>query len=476
MTHYESYETFDALGLAELVRSGQVSPLDLLETAIARVEQVNPALNAVVMPMYEEARKLIDKGLPDGPFKGVPFLLKDLGLYYQGIPTTFGSKLLSQSAADHTSTLVHRYLQAGLVIFGKTNTPEFGLTVTTEPRFYGPCRNPWNPERTSGGSSGGAAVAVASGMVPVAHASDGGGSIRIPASCCGLFGMKPTRGRIPQGPSMGEGWNGMTTDHVITRSVRDSAAFLDIAAGPSMGDPYFAPPAAAPFLDEVGKPPGQLRIALSTVPPNGAEVDIQCVDAARRTARLCEDLGHTVEEASPVFDFETFRDAFVTIVDANVAAMVNAAAETMGREVTADDVENITLRSVLSGNKVSAPEYIGAVQTIHRTGRQIACFFENYDVLLTPVLAKPPVPLGFLDTQTENVKSYVINLNKFFGFTNLFNATGQPAMSIPLHWSEDNLPIGLQFAARYGEEALLFRLAAQLEEARPWKDRRPGLR
>lgn len=467
------YETYDALGLAELVRAKEVSPLELLETAIAQVERLNPALNAVVMPMYEEARRLIDNKLPDGPFKGVPFLLKDLGLFYQGFPTTFGCRFLSKSIADHTSTLVQRYLQAGLVVFGKTNTPEFGLTVTTEPRSYGPCRNPWNTDFTSGGSSGGAAVAVAAGMVPAAHASDGGGSIRIPASCCGLFGLKPTRGRIPAGPSIGEGWNGMTTDHAITRSVRDSAALLDVSAGPSLGDPYFAPPAGASFLDEVGKPPGQLRIAFGSQPPSGAKVDAQCVEAVQRTAQLCSELGHIVQEDMPVIDFGPFQKAFVAIVDANMAALLDKAEKTIGREVTPKDVEYITWRSNLSGKEICALDYIKAVQLIHQTGREVAAFFETYDILLTPVLAKPPVPLGFLNTQSEDVKGYLINLSTFFGFTNLFNATGQPAMSMPLYWSNDNLPIGLQFVARYGEEAVLFRLAAQLEEARPWKDRRP---
>lgn len=475
MAHFELYETYDALGLAELVRTKEVSALELLETAIARVERFNPTLNAVVMPMYEEARKLIGKGLPDGPLKGVPFLLKDLGVFYQGVSTTSGCQFLSQAIADHTSTLVQRYLQAGLVVFGKTNTPEFGLTVTTEPRFYGPCRNPWNIEYTCGGSSGGAAVAVAAGMVPVAHASDGGGSIRIPASCCGLFGLKPTRGRIPAGPSVGEKWNGMTADHAITRSVRDSAALLDVSAGPALGDPYFAPPATRSFLDEVGQPPGKLRIAFGTQPPSGAIIDAQCAKAVQSTAQLCSELGHIVEEAMPVIDFEPFQKAFVVIVDANMAAILDAAEKDIGRAVTAKDVEHITWRSALSGKEISAIDYIEAVQVIHQTGRKVAQFFETYDVLLTPVLAKPPVPLGYLNTQSEDVKGYLTNLSTFFGFTNLFNATGQPAMSVPLHWTDDNLPIGLQFAARYGQDAVLFRLAAQLEQARPWKDRRPAV-
>lgn len=475
MSEFSEYESYDAMGLAELVREGEVSPGELLEAAIGRVEARNPALNAVVMPMYDEARGSINAGLPDGPLKGVPFLLKDLGLFYKGFATTFGSRLFVDFVPDHDSTLVTRYRKAGLVIFGKTNTPELGLTVTTEPQLYGACRNPWNPERTTGGSSGGSAAAVASGMVPVAHASDGGGSIRIPASCCGLFGLKPTRGRIPAGPHAGEGWNGMSSDHVITRSVRDSALFLDIAAGPSPGDPYCAPHFSGSFLEAVRQMPGKLRIAYTAVPPSGAQIHAECAAALHSTVQLCADLGHSLEEATPAIDFEPFQQAIVTIIDANTAALLDAGATALGRELGPDDVEYVTWRSAKAGNEYSAPDYVRAVETIHLTGRTVARFFEKYDILLSPALLQPPVPLGYLDTKSEDVKRYVKNLFTFFGFTGLFNATGQPSMSVPLYWSEDNLPIGLLFSARFGEEALLFRLAAQLEEARPWKDRRPVL-
>jgi amidase len=474
MSKFNDYEAYDALGMAELVRRGEVTPVELLDAAIERVEARNPVLNAVVMPMYAEARSRIRSGLPHGPLRGVPFLIKDLGLFYKGFATTFGSRLYADAIADHDSTLVTRYLKAGLVIFGKTNTPEFGITVTTEPRLYGPCRNPWDPTRTSGGSSGGAAVAVAAGMVPAAHASDGGGSIRIPASCCGLFGLKPTRGRIPAGPQVGEGWNGLSSDHVITRSVRDSAALLDVAAGPSVGDPYWAPPAAGPFLDEVGRPPGVLRIAFTTTAPTGVAVDAQCAAAVHDAARLCAELGHTVVEDAPAFDFELFQLATVTIIDANTRAMIAARAQALGREVSAEEVEYVTWRSAESGQSKSAVEYIQAVQTIHCTSRQVAPFFERYDILLSPVLLQPPVPLGFLDTQSEDVRTYMQHLFSFFGFTGLFNATGQPSMSVPLYWTPDPLPVGLLFSARCGAEAVLFRLAAQLEQARPWNDRRPA--
>jgi amidase len=470
----DDYESYDAVGLAQLVREGQTSPEALLEAAITRVDARNPELNAVVMQMYDEARRSIRSGLPEGPLRGVPFLLKDLRLLYKGFATTFGSRLFAGMVAGHDSTLVTRYRQAGLVVFGKTNTPEFGVTVTTEPALYGPCRNPWDRERTTGGSSGGAAAAVAAGMVPAAHASDDGGSIRIPAACCGLFGLKPTRARIPSGPDVGEGWNGMSTDHVITRSVRDSAAFLDLSAGPALGDPYCGPAAAGPFLAEVGRDPGPRRIAFTVAPPSGNKVDPQCVAAVQDAARLCADLGHTVEEAAPVFNYEPFQAAVVAIINTHTAAMVAGAAKVLGREVTESDVEYVTWRAAVAGRETSAPEYVDAVRVIHRTGRKVASFFETYDLLLSPVLLQPPVPLGYLDTHSRDVRAYVKNLYSFFGFTNLFNATGQPAMSVPLYWTPDGLPVGLQFAGRFGDEALLLRMAGQLEHARPWKDRRPA--
>ena len=469
------YETYDAIGLAELVRKGEVTPLELLECAIERVERHNAALNAVVLPMYEEARSRIEAGLPDGPLRGVPLLLKDLGLLYKGFTTSFGSRLFADFMADYDSTLVERYRRAGLVVMGKTNTPEFGLTITTEPQLYGPCRNPWNTTISSGGSSGGSAAAVASGMVPVGHASDGGGSIRIPAACCGLFGLKPTRGRIPAGPPQGEGWNGMSTDHVISRSVRDSALFLDISCGRSLGDPHGAPTVDGPFLDEVSRPPGELRIAMTATAPSGVKADEACVASLLDTAQLCTDLGHKVTEAAPEFDADRLQEAVVTIINANTAAMVDARVEQLGRELSEEDLEYVTMRAAQSGREASAPELIQAIQTVHHTGRLVARFFESYDILLSPVLLKPPVPIGYLDTQSEDVRGYLGRLYTYFGFTGLFNATGQPSMSVPLCWSKENLPIGMLFSGRFAEEATLFRLAGQLEAARPWKDRRPPL-
>lgn len=474
MEIFKEYDNYDALGLAELVSKGDVSAEELLEAAIERVEKMNPSLNAVVTKMYDQARASIAAGLPKGPLKGVPFLLKDLGVYYEGVPTTYGSKMFADFIPDHNSELVIRYKNAGLVIFGKTNTPEFGLTVSTEPRLFGSCRNPWNRERTTGGSSGGAAAAVASGMVPVAHASDGGGSIRIPASCCGLFGLKPTRGRVSPAPDIGEGWAGMSTNHAISRTVRDSAALLDATAGPAAGDPYSAPPLDRPFLMEVGEDPGALKMAFATMPPTGSEVDPECVEATLKTAELCQELGHQIEEGFPEIDQESLNPAVVNIINIDIQTKLEARAKELNRKLSPEDVENITWRMAENGKSLSAADYLRSVRTIHRTGRQVARFFQDYDILLTPVLLKPPIPLGKLNMMTNDMVQYFNDFSSFFGFTSLFNVTGQPAMSVPLYWTSDNLPVGMQFVARYGEEVLLFRLAAQLEKARPWKDRRPA--
>ena len=475
MDIFREYENYDALGLAQLVKKGDIRAEELLEAAVDRVEKRNPKLNAVVNKMYDQARESIAAGLPKGPLEGVPFLLKDLGVFYKGVPTSYGSRIFAEAIPDHDSELVLRYQKAGLVIFGKTNTPEFGMTLTTEPRLFGPCRNPWNPARTPGGSSGGAAAAVASGMVPVAHASDGGGSIRVPASCCGLFGLKPTRARTSFAPDAGEGWAGMSVHHVISRSVRDSAALLDATAGPAPGDPYWAPPPKRPFLDEVGEPPGRLKIAFTTTPPTGMAVDQECIQATHGAAKLCEELGHQVEEKAPIIDQEVLGPAVVNIINVSIWGNIALGAKTLGRELLPEDVEKVTWRAAENGKTLSAADYFNSVQTLHRTGRQAALFFKDYDVLLSPVLLKPPILLGRLNMMTDDMRQYVRELSGFFGFTSLFNATGQPSMSVPLYWTADNLPVGLQFTARFGEEDLLFRLASQLETALPWKNRRPAL-
>src|SRR5690242_5219658 len=375
---------YDGLGLAELVRRRAVTAAEVLEAAIARVEASNPVINAVVGRLYDQARAAITAGLPAGLFTGVPYLLKDLGAHYKGAVTTFGGALFKDFVLDHDSEITVRLKRAGLVIFGKTNTPELGLASSTEPRLFGPTRNPWSLEHSAGGSSGGSAAAVASGMTPMAHATDGGGSIRIPASCCGLFGMKPTRARNPMGPDAGEGWGGASVGHAVTWSVRDSAALLDATAGPDVGDPYWAPPPAGPFLQEVGRDPRPLRIALNVVPYYEAPVDPECAEAARAAARLCESLGHHVEEARPEIDTAAWRQAARVLVAANVTFTLEAQAAALGRPLAEDDVERMTWSRVMDAQRMSAADYARSIWVAHRTGRAVARFFQHYDVVLSP--------------------------------------------------------------------------------------------
>ncbi|HEX5814407.1 MAG TPA: amidase [Methylomirabilota bacterium] len=463
----------DGLGLAELVRRREVSAKELLDAAIARVEALNPTLNAVVARLYDSARAAIEAGLPRGPFTGVPYLLKDIGALYAGAVTSAGSRAFADAVADHDSEITARLKRAGLVIFGKTNTPELGIATSTEPRLFGPTRNPWNLGYSAGGSSGGAAAAVASGMLPMAHASDGGGSIRIPASCCGLFGLKPTRARNPMGPDAGEGWSGASVAHAITRTVRDSAALLDATAGPDVGDPYWAPPPAGPFLAEVGRDPGPLRVALATTPWNGRHVDAECAEAATAAARLCERLGHRVEEARPEIDAEALAHAQRVVVAANVRSALDLRGAARGRPIAEEDVEPETWRRVQDAARFTAADYARSILVIHRAGRAVGRFFARHDVLITPTMACTPYPLGVLDMSSDDVDGFYEALLRSIAFTSLFNASGNPAMSVPLAWSRDGLPIGVQFVAPFGDEALLFRLAAQLEAARPWAERRP---
>jgi len=475
MPRIDEYEQQDLLGLAAWVRSGEVSPLELLEAAVARVEARNPALNAVVIRAFEEGRKAIEAGLPDGPLRGVPWLLKDLHAAWKGVRLTSGSRFFADNVSDYDHEITIRYRRAGLVLFGRTASPELGGTSTTESILYGETHNPWKLSHSAGGSSGGAAAAVAAGIVPAAHATDGGGSIRIPASCCGLFGMKPTRARVPSGPKVGEGWNGMSVQNALSRSVRDSAALLDAVQGPAIGDPYFAPPLARPFLSEVGADPGRLRIALQTSAFNGAEVDPDCSAAARDAAELCRGLGHDVEEAELVVDRDLLARSSGTIIGASQRATLVERAAELGREMTADDVEPLTWLIAEQGRQAGAADYVAAVRGIHRLGREVARFLERYDVLITPTMATPPLPLGRLALTRSDFAGLVTDLARTIGFTQLFNASGHPAMSVPLHWNADGLPIGVQFAGRFGDEATLFRLAAQLESARPWFLRRPKL-
>ena len=467
---------YDGLELAGLVRRREVSATEVLDAAIARIEASNPALNAVIARLYDQARAAVAAGLPAGPFTGVPYLLKDLGAHYAGAVTSFGSALFKDFEVDHDSEITVRLKRAGLVILGKTNTPELGLASSTEPRLFGPTRNPWSLDHSAGGSSGGSAAAVASGMVPMAHATDGGGSIRIPASCCGLVGLKPTRARNPMGPDAGEGWGGASVGHAVTRTVRDSAALLDATSGPDVGDPYWAPPPARPFLDEVGRDPGRLRIAVTTRPWNGQAVDPECAETAVAAGRLCEQLGHHVEEATPDVDAGALGAATLVIIGGNLRAAIEARAATLGRELDAADVERITWKRASDGHTARAADYARSIGVMHRTGRAVARFFTRYDVLLTPTMCRPPHPLGIIDMMTDDEARYTQAVLGTIAFTSLFNASGSPAVSLPLGWSRAGLPLGVQFAAAFGDEATLLRLGAQLETAQPWANRRPPSR
>jgi len=473
MKGFAEFEAYDALGLAELVRQKKVTPGELLEAAIARVEARNGAVNAVTMPLYDLARTTIAAGVPAGPFAGVPFLMKDLTASIAGVPMTRSSRFFADTpppAAD--SEHVARLRRAGLVIFGRTNTCELGLSLTCEPQLHGPTRNPWDVSRISGGSSGGAAAAVGARMLPMAHATDGFGSIRAPAACCGLVGLKPTRGRNTMAPYAGEGLGGCSAEHAVTLSVRDSAALLDATAGVGPGDPYVAPPPARPFVQEVGAPAGRLRIAWTTAAPNGAPVEPEPLRVLRETAQLCADLGHQVAEADPSIDGAAVVPTFLTLVAANTVVNLNSH-PTAGRPPRPDEVEKVTYATGRKGEEITAAEYVRATQTAHRLGRQMAAFHADHDVLLTPGLAALPPRLGWIDMMLDDVDEYWRRVFTFSPFTVWFNLTGQPAMVLPLGTSREGLPIAVQCVARFGDEATLFRLAAQLEAARPWIGRRP---
>lgn len=496
MSGFSDYDKYDGLGLAELVRKKEVKPSELVEEAISRIERLNPQLNAVIYKMYELARKAAAGDLPDGPFKGVPFLIKDILMAYAGVPLTNGSRFLKDFVPDHDSELVRRFKAAGVIVVGKTNTPEFGLVPVTEPELFGPTNNPWDQTRTPGGSSGGSAAAVAARMVPLAHASDGGGSIRHPASCCGVFGLKPTRGRNPIGPDFGEAWRGLTCEHVLTRSVRDSAAMLDATAGPDVGALYYAVPPVCPFLNEVGTDPEKLRIAFTSKTFLGGTVDEDCVNGLEAAAKLCQNLGHEVVEAAPQIDGKAFAKAFLTIVCVETRATIEEAEVLLNRKASFKYFEPSTWAVGLLGKQCRAPELSKSLNLVQLTARQIGEFFRKYNVLLTPTLAMPPVVTGTL--QPKGIQAVAMKLLgslnagrlistlsgidvlaehvfEFMPYTPIFNVTGQPAMSIPLYWNDAGLPIGMQFVGRYGDEATLFRLASQLEKARPWAERIPPI-
>jgi len=473
---FSEYASFDGLALAEQVKRGDVSAVELVEAAIAAAERHNPAINALVFDMYEIARDCARKSDADGgdaPFRGVPFALKDLMGNYTGVPTTCASRFLAGIPANHDSELVVRFKRAGLLPIGKTNCSEFGLIPTSESELHGDCRNPWNLDYSSGGSSGGSAAAVAAGIIPIAHASDGGGSIRIPASCCGLVGMKPTRGRNTLAPLIGDVMGGFVIEHAVSRTVRDSAALLDCTAGPAAGDPYYPAPPARPYLEEVAREPRKLRIASWSKSMRGAEIDPDCRDAADRAAALCAELGHEVEEALPPVNMDMITDAFLTIWAAGAAGTIDLMQLASGRAPTEDCFEPLTWALYQRGKACSASDYQRAIAMTQLASRQIGAFFENYDVWVCPTLEKPPMKLGTIDRNETDLEKAFVPVLEYSTFTPIFNATGQPAISLPLHATASGLPIGVQFAGPYGDEGMLFQLAGQIERATPWIDRKP---
>ena len=473
----EVYETYDAVGLAELVQRREVTPKELLDEALARVEALNPQLNAVVMLEEGVARRLIEEGLPEGPLKGVPFLLKDLGAEAIDFPSNNGSRLFANTRYGKDSSIYARLKAAGLVTFGRTTSPEGGVGPTTEAAVYGgPTRNPWNLDHTSGGSSGGAGAAVAAGIIPAAHGSDGGGSVRIPASSCGLFGFKATRARLPDGPYVGEGWAGMAIDGFLTRSVRDTAALLDATHGPDLGAPYVAPPLEGTFLGALAPCERRLRVGFATTTLTGELIHPECRAAVEKAARLLESFGHIVEEALPHADTPGMMAAWTKIVACGSALSLDGTARRRGRLLEEGEVEPIALSAAAYGRTISGAEYLESINKVHAYGREMAAFFERYDILLTATLAEPPALIGRFNHTSDDYVDYRMGPGRVFAyspFTAAFNASGQPAASVPLHWTADGLPVGIHLAAAYGHDEMLLGLCARFEEAAPWFQRRP---
>jgi amidase len=468
------YARYDAIGLAGLVSAREITPLDLLNIAASAVESVNPALNAVINQLYDRARAAIDAGLPKGPFCGVPFLVKDLGIDIAGVATTGGSPMRAHHRATESSTLLRRQEAAGLVVIGQTAVPELAMNWGMASTLFGATANPWDLSRNPGISSGGSAASVAAGVVPMAHGNDGGGSIRVPASCCGLFGLKPSRHRTPCGPAVGDQWMGMVCDHAVTRSVRDSAALLDVTAGPAIGAFYSAPEQTGPFLAEVGRPPGRLRIAVTATAPYGAPTHPDCLAAVMDAGALCEQLGHHVD-AIDIPLVPGGWEAFELFLAAEYAAGVDEDEQRLGRPLAPTDVDGVLWRIIERGRGISSLQVARAMRVLHRISRVMGGFLEQYDVVLTPTLAVPPVTHEHFRMSDLDEAGYWRGYLDYMPFTHLFNIAGQPAMSVPLFWSADGLPIGVQFAAQVGQEALLFRLAGQLEAARPWSNRQPPI-
>jgi amidase len=494
MTGLAGYESYDALGLAELVRKGEVTPAELVDAAIDRIDRHNPRINAVIAKTYALARDAARRDLPDGPFRGVPFLLKDILAALAGVPMASGSRIYSGWRPPGNSHLVDRFLRAGVIVVGKTNTPEFALMPVTEPEASGPTRNPWNPSLTSGGSSGGSAAAVAARMVPMASGGDGGGSIRMPSSCCGTFGLKPTRGRNPVGPFEGEVWEGFSVEHVLTRSVRDSAAMLDATAGPEVGEPYSAPRPERPFLQEVGTPPGKLRIAFSSRSPLCGALHADCTSALEDAVKLLKDLGHELVEFTLGIDGGEWKRSNAVMMSGICAADVRDAERRVGRRGTRSDFDRGTWLTRAIGESFTAGEYAEAVRIQKRMAREVAVQLSGYDAWLTPTLGQPPpevgalyakgaeagaeelvarLQLGGFARKSGALEKVMDRIFAFMPFTLLANGPGLPSMNVPLWWNAGGIPIGVMLTARFADEATLFRLAGQLEQARPWESRKP---
>lgn len=492
---YDEYVQHDAVALGTLVRDGQVTADELLDAATERLAEVNPKLNAVVHSMEDDARRTAQQPL-SGPFMGVPFLAKDLASNYEGHPTSSGSRFLAEYVATADSELARRVKATGANVFGKTNTPEWGLLPVTEPVFWGPCLNPWDTSRSPGGSSGGAGAAIAAGVVPMAGGGDGGGSIRIPSSCCGLFGLKPSRGRTPTGPRRGQLWRGAAVEHVLSRSVRDSATMLDATHGADPGSAFEIPDPVGPWADEVRTDPGRLRIAWNTVPCVDTPVDPECVAAVHRTVELLAALGHEVVEDHVAIDGQLLSRDFLIIVAGELGSDVAEATAAMGRAPRRGELEPSTRALSLVSGALSARDFSGAIRRLEVMGRDVGDFFEKYDLVLTPTLSTPPPRIGAIGPTAAEERQLDLlgmfgsgrlikwaglidkaaqNALDFVPWTPVYNITGHPAMSVPLHTTPDGLPVGVHFVARFAREDVLFRLAGQLEQARPWFDRLPTI-
>jgi amidase len=467
------YSDYDGLGLAELVAKRAVTPAELVEAAIERIERHNPTLNAVVYKGYDDARARAEGPLPQGPFRGVPFLIKDLGMPVAGWPRSYGSRFARGIVDTEDGGLTRRYREAGVVPLGKTNTPEYGITGTTESAALGPCRNPWNPAHIAGGSSGGSASAVAAGIVPMAHAPDGLGSIRIPAACCGLVGLKVTRDRNPNLPDGFDYAMGNVVDHVVTRTVRDSAAMLDATGYPEPNSPYPAPPKDRPYAEEVTRSPGKLRIAWSPETPSGRPIDPEIQAALERTAVLLNGLGHEVVEKGMGIDYRALFAARGPSAAANFAAGMDRLIAQVGREPEPDELEPLTWATLKAGRRQTGADAMRSMQEIRMLNRQTLAFFEDIDVYLTPVLGTPVPEIGFIDPVNLEPREVNRRQGRTFPYTPPFNFSGQPSLSLPLETDAAGLPIGMMFTGRFADEATLFRLAGQLEKEVPWKDRRP---